>query len=454
MFNEENKDFISLEKDREESTLTPLEVSHNHKHNIGCDCCGTKTKDMSKLWLGISIALTCILMIVGLCSVGSNKESVEIFKSDLAGDRAVVTTVNGDGKIYSASEIYANNINSVVAIQTEVVTTNIFGQKIGGAAAGSGFIISDNGYVLTNAHVVSDASSIKVIMSDKTEYKATVVGSEEESDVAVLKLESDKTFTPVILGDSDKMIIGEDVVAIGNPLGELTFSITKGIVSALNRTIQVDAYTTLNMFQVDCAVNEGNSGGPIFNMYGEVIGIVSAKYASETIEGLGFCIPINDVSNIVTDLIDYGKVTNKAYMGISVTDVDEKMVSQYKMVKGAYIATIEKGSCAEKAGLKIGDIIVKFDDKEVKSVSELLSFKKNYRAGDSAKLQVWRSGEYKDITIVFDEYDEETVKALEEEQNKELQEQLPQEYQQYPDNYGRDELEDFFWDFFADEFGY
>ena len=109
MFNEENNDFISLEKDREESTLTPLEVSHNHKHNISCDCCGTKTKDMSKLWLGISIALTCILMIVGLCSVGSNKESVEIFKSDLAGDRAVVTTVNGDGKIYSASEIYANN---------------------------------------------------------------------------------------------------------------------------------------------------------------------------------------------------------------------------------------------------------------------------------------------------------------------------------------------------------
>ena len=291
-------------------------------------------------------------------------------------------------------------------------------------------------------------------MSDKSEYKATIVGSEEESDVAVLKIESENKFKPVILGDSDKMIIGEDIVAIGNPLGELTFSITKGIVSALDRSIQVDAYTTLNMFQVDCAVNEGNSGGPIFNMYGEVIGIVSAKYASSTIEGLGFCIPINDVSNIITDLIDYGKVRNKAYMGISITDVDERMVSQYKMVKGAYISTIEKGSCAEKAGLKIGDIIVKFDDKEVKSVSELLSFKKNYRAGDSAKLQVWRSGEYEYITIVFDEYDEETVKALEEEQNKELQEQLPQEYQQYPDNYGRDELEDFFWDFFAEEFGY
>ena len=455
MFNEENRNFISLDKKEE---LTPLEV-HNHeehKHYVGCDCCETKTKakDMTKLWLGISIALTCILLIAAICSVGGKKDSVEIFKSNLSGDRAIVTTVNSDGKVYTASEIYANNINSVVAIQTEVVTTNIFGQKIAGAAAGSGFIISENGYVLTNAHVVDGASSIKVIMSDKTEYKATIVGSEEESDVAVLKIESENKFTPVILGDSDKMIIGEDIVAIGNPLGELTFSITKGIVSALNRSIQVDSYTTLNMFQVDCAVNEGNSGGPIFNMYGEVIGIVSAKYASSTIEGLGFCIPINDVSNIVTELIDYGKVTNKAYMGISVTDVDEKMVSQYKMVKGAYVASVEKGSCAEKAGLKIGDIIVKFDDKEVKSVSELLSFKKAYRAGDSAKLQIWRSGEYKDITIVFDEYDEEAVKALEEEQNKELQEQLPQEYQQYPDNYGRDELEDFFWDFFGNEFGY
>ena len=456
MYNDENKDFISLDKKEE---LIPLEV-HNHeehKHYVGCNCCDTKTKDMTKIWLCVSAVLTLILLVAAVCSVGGKKESVEILKSDLAGDRTVVTTVNGDGKVYTSSEIYANNINSVVAIQTEVVTTNIFGQKISGATAGSGFIISENGYVLTNAHVVEGASSIKVLMSDKSEYKATIVGSEEESDVAVLKIESENKFKPVILGDSDKMIIGEDIVAIGNPLGELTFSITKGIVSALDRSIQVDAYTTLNMFQVDCAVNEGNSGGPIFNMYGEVIGIVSAKYASSTIEGLGFCIPINDVSNIITDLIDYGKVRNKAYMGISITDVDERMVSQYKMVKGAYISTIEKGSCAEKAGLKIGDIIVKFDDKEVKSVSELLSFKKSYRAGDSAILKIWRSGEYKDITIVFDEYDEKVVKELEEKQNEELQQQLPQGnqgYQEYPDNYNRDELEDFFWEFFADEFGY
>ena len=457
MFDNENRDFISLEKGED---LTPLKLEHTHHNHTGCSCCETnsKSKDMNKIWLGVSIFLAGILLVAMIFSLGGNKESVEIFKSGV-GDtaRSVITTVNGENKVYSASEIYANNIDSVVAIQTEVVTTNIFGQNIAGAAAGSGFIISDNGYVLTNAHVVSDASSIKVIMSDKSEYKATLIGSEEESDIAVLRIESDKTFKPVILGDSDKMIIGEDVVAIGNPLGELTFSITKGIVSALNRSIKVDAYTTLNMFQVDCAVNEGNSGGPVFNMYGEVIGIVSAKYASSTIEGLGFCIPINDVSNIVTDLIDYGKVTNKAYMGISVTDIDDKMIATYKMVKGAYVAGVEEGSCAEKAGLKIGDIIVKFDDKEVKSVSELLSFKKGYRAGDSATLKIWRSGEYKDISIIFDEYDEEEVKAIEEKQNEELQQQLPQgnqDYQQYPDNYNRDELEDFFWDFFMDEFGY
>ena len=327
--------------------------------------------------------------------------SIEI--SQPSTNRVVVETVEGSDKLYTASGIYKNNIESIVAIQTEVVTTNMFGQQVAGAAAGSGFVISEDGYILTNAHVVDGATSIKVSFENGDEYTAKLVGMEEDNDVAVLKVDSSVTFNPVTFGDSDKMTICEDIVAIGNPLGELTFCLTKGVISALDREITTDVYSSINMFQVDCAVNQGNSGGPVFNMYGEVVGIVSAKYASETIEGLGFCIPVNDVADIVTELIEHGKVTNKAYMGIIVADITSNMINQYNMVPGAYVQTVIKDSCAEKAGLKIGDIIVEIDGKEVKSVSSLLAEKRAYKAGETAKLKVWRGGDYLTVSITFDE---------------------------------------------------
>ena len=385
----------------------------------------------------------CTILSVGLSIVSFNKATnSDIFISDMGNNRVTVQTVAGTNEKYDASTIYANNISSVVAIKTEVIATNIFGQMVQGASAGSGFVISGDGYILTNAHVVEDANAIKVAFSNGKEYNAKLVGIEEENDVAILKIDSTDKFKPVVLGDSSKMTIGEEVLAVGNPLGELTFSMTKGIVSALDREIQLDTFTSINMFQVDCAVNQGNSGGPIFNMYGEVIGIVSAKYASETIEGLGFCIPTNDIVNIVSDLIEHGEVTNKAYMGISVADVSEDMISLYHMVAGAYVSTVEEGSCAEKAGLKIGDIIVELNGKKVESVNELLTAKRVFRAGDTAKLKVYRSGEYVDLTITFEEYTEEKINALEKEANKQMQGQYdgsqrtPYGYDNYQDNSG------------------
>ena len=394
-------------------------------------------KGQNKLLKGVCVVLILLSLVnIGLHFVNIDKGSTNanILVSDIVERPTVnLTPVKGENKIYTPSEIYANNVNSVVAIQTEIVQMNIFGQMVKGAASGSGFVITDDGYVLTNYHVIEGANTIKVVMYDGTEYSAKLVGSEDENDIAVLKIDSENKFTPVILGDSDKMIVGEDVLAVGNPLGELTFSMTKGIVSALDREIQIDNFTAVNMFQVDCAVNEGNSGGPIFNMYGEVIGVVSAKYASETIEGLGFCIPINDVVNIVTDLIEHDQVIDKAYMGISVTDVNETMINQYSMVRGAYVSVVEENGPADYAGFKIGDIIVGMDGKNIDSVTSLMTLKRNYRAGDTAEFKIWRSGDYMTFKLTFGAYDEEVVNKIQQKNNQQYQYEFETPYGSFDD---------------------
>lgn len=356
-----------------------------------------------KIVCGCLIACTAVNVFLAIPK--PHKSNMYVSNSEI--NKVIINDVD-QGEIMSAAQVYNKNIDSVVAIHIKSVTPSIFGDYVS-AGSGSGFIISEDGYVLTNYHVIENATNINVVMSDGREYQARLVGSEADNDIAVLKLETEDRFTPVVFGKSDNVVIGEEVVAIGNPLGELTFSITKGIVSAVDRDIQLDNFTAVDMFQVDCAVNQGNSGGPIFNMYGEVVGIVSAKYASETIEGLGFAIPIDDVVSILPDLIEYGKVINKSYMGVEVTDLTQDMITQYNMVPGAYISRIEEGSCAQKAGLKIGDIITMLGDEKVERVSDLLSAKRAYKAGESTTLKVWRGGEYIDLTITFDEYIEPEV---------------------------------------------
>ena len=303
-------------------------------------------------------------------------------------------------------QIYASNLNSTVGITTELVTTNYWGQQVKGAAAGSGFVISQDGYILTNYHVIEGATAIQVAFADGRTYDATLVGGESPNDIAVLKIEAED-LTPVVLGDSDNLVVGEQVCAIGNPLGELTYTLTAGYVSARDRSITMSDGTVMNMLQTDTAINSGNSGGPLFNMYGQVIGITTAKYSSSssssaTIEGIGFAIPINDVRDMVKDIMEKGYVTGKPNVGILMNDVSSE-AQRYGIPAGAYIEAILDGSCAQTAGLKAGDIVTAVDDTVVTTSSQLSSAVKNYKAGDTVTFTVFREGESHTLSVMLDE---------------------------------------------------
>ncbi len=351
-----------------------------------------------------------------------------------------VTHVN-TGKQLSLEEVYASWVNSTVGIGTEIVTTNWFGQQVA-AAAGSGFVISSDGYIVTNYHVIEGAHTIKVTFCDGAEYEATLVGGEESNDVAVLKIDA-TGLMPVIIGNSDDLHVGQAVTAIGNPLGELTFSQTEGIISAKDRTVTFDGGIRINMLQTDCTINSGNSGGPLFNLYGEVIGITSAKYSNNgsyseaTIEGIGFAIPMNDVIGIIKDLIEHGYVTGKPNMGVLLDEVDSNAL-RYGIPDGAEILAILEGSCAQKAGLQVGDIVTKVDDTSITSVTGLQEAVRRHRAGDTATFTVYRDKETVEITLTLDESDQARAEAMnkmaEEYQKSQQQQQQTNGY--YPYGYG------------------
>ena len=321
-------------------------------------------------------------------------------------ESSVLNTVTVDtGKEMTAAEVYAANVNSTVGITTSI-TTNYWGFQTTSAAAGSGFILTEDGYILTNYHVVENSNSITVAMYNGDTYDATLIGYDESNDVAVLKVDAEG-LSPVVLGDSDNLNVGDSVVAIGNPLGELTFSMSQGIVSSCDRAINVDG-TPFNMIQVDCSINPGNSGGPLVNLYGEVVGIVSAKYStysSTTVEGLGFAIPISDVRSIITDIMENGAVTDKAYMAIKAGSMTEQMAAQYNIdvTQGVFVYAVEKGGAGEKAGLQLGDVITKLNDTEITSMSDLSMAKKGFKAGDTVTLTVWRGGQEITLSLTFDQ---------------------------------------------------
>ena len=317
-----------------------------------------------------------------------------------------VATENQAGKPLAL--LYEQACQQTVGITTEVTYQNFFGQTSTSAVSGSGFVISEDGYILTNYHVIEYADKggykVSVILHDGTRYDANIIGSEAGNDVAVLKIDA-TGLTPVKFGDSDKILVGDEVHAVGNPLGELEFSMTNGYVSALDRVITTDNnQESINMFQFDAPVNSGNSGGPLYNAAGEVIGIVTAKYSSSGVEGLGFAIPINDAVRIAQDLITKGYVTGKAYLGITVETQYNAMYAQYyNMPLGAYIHAVENGSCAEKAGLQTGDIITRFGDNKIESYAELKQALKGYAAGDTVELEVYRADKSMTVTVVLDE---------------------------------------------------
>ncbi len=315
-----------------------------------------------------------------------------------------VKTVNGQTKM-EPNEVYASTVNSTVSINCSATSTNIFGQTTQSASSGSGFIITKDGYVVTNHHVVSGASSIKVTLYNGDTYDATLIGSDSDYDVAVLKIEAEG-LQAVTLGNSADVNVGDTVLAIGNPLGELTFSMSEGIVSSCNRAINVDG-TPFNMIQVDCSINPGNSGGPLMNLYGEVVGIVSAKYSqysTTTVEGLGFAIPIDDVKSVITDIMENGAVTDKAYMAVTAGTMTAQMAAQYgfDITQGVFIYSVTEGGAGDKAGLRLGDVITKMGDTVLTSRQDMSAAMKSYRAGDTVTLTVCRSGQYITMDLTFD----------------------------------------------------
>ena len=355
----------------------------------------------------VALALVCAL-VGGFVGAGVSAAAKVNHTGIQVSDREVaqVQTLKVDGsKQMTMSEVYASNVNSVVSINVSATSTNYFGQTVQTAASGTGFLITEDGYILTNHHVVNGASSVSVTLYNGESYDAKVIGSDEDYDIAVLKIDVTGA-TPVVLGDSSKLAIGESVAAVGNPLGELTFSMTEGIVSCVNRAINVDG-TPFNMIQVDCSINPGNSGGPLFNSYGEVVGIVSAKYSSysnTTVEGIGFAIPINDVVSLVKDIMTNGYVTNKAYMGITPQTMTAQMAQQYRydVTEGVFVCSVDPDSAADKAGLKLGDVITKMDDTDITSYEDLVAAKKSYSAGDTVTLTVYREGKTIEVELTFD----------------------------------------------------
>ena len=375
---------------------------------------------MSKV---IALALCCSLVggILGAGGVallgGGKKDSTTILEGERPSSAITVAQIDTSREMTPA-EVYAQNVNSTVGITTSV-TTNFWGYQTTAAASGSGFILTEDGYILTNFHVIEDSNSITVTAYDGTTYDATVVGYDESNDIAVLKVEAEG-LTPVVLGDSDDLNVGDTVVAIGNPLGELTFSLTSGVVSALDREVTMSSGVTMDLIQTDCAINSGNSGGALFNLYGEVIGITNAKYSGSgssgqaSIDNIGFAIPINSVRNIVESIIENGYIV-KPYIGVSVTDVSAETQS-YGLPQGAAVKEVTEGSPAEQAGLQVNDIITRVGDTEITCSDDLVSLVKECQAGDELVMQVYRSGETLELTVTVAEKQQSALEVDDESQ--------------------------------------
>ena len=340
---------------------------------------------------------------------GSSGSSATVNVSGRVASQVTLKTVDGKTSMTDA-EVYAANVNSVVSINCSSATTNYFGQTVESASSGSGFIITADGYIVTNHHVIDGASSVKVTLYDDKTYDATVIGSDEDYDIAVLKIAATGLQTAT-LGDSDTLNVGDHVLAIGNPLGELTFSMSGGMVSCVNRPINVDG-TPFNIIQTDTSINPGNSGGPLFNSYGEVVGIVSAKYSSyssESVEGLGFAIPINDVSAMIQDIMTNGYVTNKPSLDITAGTMNQQMAQQTGLTEGVYVYSVTANGAAAKAGIKVGDVITKIDKTAITSLEDLTAAKKSYSAGDTSTFTIYRDGKSTTLKVTWGAASKETT---------------------------------------------
>lgn len=318
-------------------------------------------------------------------------------------DQANEITQQDDGTL-SVSDIAKLTAHTVVEIRTETVSTDSFFGQFVSEGAGSGVILTQDGYIATNNHVINNASKITVITSNQKRYTAKLIGSDARTDVAVLKI-NETGLQPAIFGDSDKIEVGDPAVAIGNPLGQLGGTVTDGIISALDREITVQG-KSMNLLQTNAAINPGNSGGGLFNSKGELIGIVVAKSAGSGVEGLGFAIPSNDAKPVVKSLMDYGYVKGRVYLGVTMVDIDSVQTAMRYGVDqtGVYVKEVLSGSNAEKGGMQPGDRIMAMGDKEILTASQVSAELESYKVGDTIQVTITREGTVKTLSIKIQEY--------------------------------------------------
>lgn len=366
-------------------------------------------KPISRGGIAIALAVTMVFS----CGLGfgggyfankvntSTSGSLNITKTSNSG---TTTTASSTSTANSTSEIVKKTADSVVEISTESVVTGSFAQQYVQQGAGSGVIISQDGYILTNNHVINGANSVKVRLRDGTEYDATIIGSDSDNDIALLKV-SATGLSPATFGDSNSLAVGDYVVAIGNPLGELGGTVTDGIISALARKVTIED-TQMTLLQTNAQVNPGNSGGGLFNANGELVGIVNAKQSATEVEGIAFAIPINNLLDILSDLKEYGYVTGKVDLGIDFTDITSDETAFYYGVNqtGCYVLSVDSGSNAEKAGVTRGDLVTKVNDTDVSTSEDITTALEKAEVGDTVTFTVSRRGTSKTISFVLEEY--------------------------------------------------
>ena len=426
-----NSDYNRIPEDRE-----PIETEQFHVYEAE----PPKQKKRKGAARFVALGLCCAL-IGGLAGGGGVLAynhfaggSTTIYQGSAPSVAVNLAQVDGH-TVLTPEEIYAANLGAAVGVNGDV-TTNAWGYTVRNAVSGSGFVISSNAtssYIVTNYHVINNVQDIKVFFANGDSYDATLVGGEEDNDIAVLRIEVGNLQT-VTLGDSDALNVGENVYAIGNPLGELTFTFTGGYVSAKDRSVTMSDGTVMNMLQTDTAINNGNSGGPLFNEYGQVIGIVSAKLSSSSsseasVEGLGFAIPINDVRDMITSIIENGYVTGKPSMGILLDDVPQA-AQQYGVPAGAEVLAILDGSGADNGGLQVGDIITAVNGTKVSGSSDLQSAVSEFSAGDTVTLSIYRNGETTTVDVTLDEENTDRNAAMDELQQEYSASQQQQSQQQ------------------------
>lgn len=387
LINEVSADEVDFEQSEQEQTsVTPVAETDEEK-----------PKKVKKTWSvtkAVALILVCSLLssMIGAAAAIFLPKIIKGKTFIYVGTHAPMELEEiqvGTDKVLTPAQVYAANVEATVGIQTSI-TTNYWGYQTTAAAAGSGFVLTPDGFVATNYHVVDNANSIKVTMHDGTTYPAFLVGFDAEHDFAVLKIGAEG-LQPVVLGDSDELYVGDEVMTIGNPLGELTFSLTVGAVSALNRQITFSDGVTNDVFQTDCAINAGNSGGPMFNSHGEVIGIATGRFNGSGVDNICFAVPLNIVRPVIEDLIKNG-YTTKPYLGVTVTDVSPQMLKAGRP-EGAMVYSVEEDGAAAAAGIRPNDIITGMDDITITGRDNLVQSIAKCKVGQTVTFHIYRNGQ-------------------------------------------------------------